>query len=85
MITLTRRPKISGALVTAREIAAGDRTAQRRVVVVYEGQQNTANISSEDQIRTLFDDVRCFIYRSTYLAREDSRVAVAVRPIYETC
>ncbi|HSX33107.1 MAG TPA: Mur ligase domain-containing protein [Candidatus Saccharimonadales bacterium] len=58
-------PKIRGALQLAHEVA-GD-----RVVVVYEGLHNTRQHFIQEELKTLFDDVKQLYIVPTYLARED--------------
>ncbi len=63
-------PKIRGALQTAREVA-GD-----NVVVVYEGLHNTRQHFIKDELVHLFDDLKQLFIVPSYLAREDTSLAL---------
>lgn len=63
-------PKIRGALQLGHEVAG------ENLVVVYEGLHNTRQHFIKDELRTLFDDVKSLYIVPSYLAREDTNLAL---------
>lgn len=63
-------PKIRGALQLAQE------TAGNNVVILYEGLHNTRQHFIKDELRHLFDDVKQLYIVPSYLAREDTSLAL---------
>lgn len=63
-------PKIRGAIQTAQELAG------ENVVVVYEGLHNTRQHFIKDELKNLFDDVKKLYIVPSYLAREDTSLAL---------
>lgn len=63
-------PKIRGALQLAHEVAG------ENVVVVYEGLHNTRQHFIKDDLKHLFDSVKHLYIVPSYLAREDTSLAL---------